>query len=257
MRYHYKKPGSWTWSVYTTDSLAADLAAGKIGSDWRLRVEGDSQDYTPEELIEAQTASRVRAAEEARLVRARSAESALSTEPHYGGFWRRFAAFWLDFLIFVPLLVLVFWGSERYRLFSVYYLVPGIVLGLFYSVYLVRRYGGTPGKLLMRLRIRKVSGEPVGYREALLRFAPEFLFGMLVSFAFILSALQMTDAQYHALSYVERSKSLAELAPGWLKPVQILQQVWVWGEFIVLLTNRKRRALHDFIAGTVVIRKEA
>jgi uncharacterized RDD family membrane protein YckC len=29
----------------------------------------------------------------------------------------------------------------------------------------------------------------------------------------------------------------------------------VWGEFLVLLTNRERRALHDFIAGTVVVRK--
>jgi len=27
----------------------------------------------------------------------------------------------------------------------------------------------------------------------------------------------------------------------------------LWSEFVVLLTNRKRRALHDFIAGTVVI----
>ena len=256
MRYHYKKPGSWTWSVYTTESLAADLAAGKIGSDWRLRVEGDSQDYTPEELIEAQTASRVRAAEEARLARARSVEID-SAAVHYGGFWRRFAAMWLDFLVLLPLFLLVFWAGERYRLFSVYYFVPGLLVGLFFSVYLVRRFGGTPGKLMMRLRIRKVSGEPVGYREALLRYAPEFLFGLLITLALMLTVLQMTDAEYRAMSFMERSKRLVDLAPGWFRPVQILQQVWIWGEFIVLLTNRKRRALHDFIAGTVVIRKEA
>jgi uncharacterized RDD family membrane protein YckC len=28
----------------------------------------------------------------------------------------------------------------------------------------------------------------------------------------------------------------------------------LYSEFIVLLTNKKRRALHDFMAGTVVIR---
>ena len=27
----------------------------------------------------------------------------------------------------------------------------------------------------------------------------------------------------------------------------------MWSEFIVMMTNDKRRALHDFIAGTVVI----
>jgi len=34
----------------------------------------------------------------------------------------------------------------------------------------------------------------------------------------------------------------------------VLYAVWVYGELIVLLTNKKRRALHDFLAGTVVIR---
>ena len=77
----------------------------------------------------------------------------------YAGFWRRFAAFWLDFLVLLPLTALVFWGSEHYRLFSVYYMVPGIFVGLFYGVYLVRRFGGTPGKLIMRLRIRRGAPE--------------------------------------------------------------------------------------------------
>jgi len=93
--------------------------------------------------------------------------------------------------------------------------------------------------------------------EALLRYAPEFLLGLVMSLALIPPLLQMTDAEYHALSFMERSKRLVELAPGWFKPVQIVQQIWIWSEFIVMLTNRKRRALHDFIAGTVVVRKSA
>jgi len=46
---------------------------------------------------------------------------------------------------------------------------------------------------------------------------------------------------------------MIELAPSWYKSLQWIQNAWVWGELIVLLTNRKRRALHDFIAGTVVV----
>lgn len=180
----------------------------------------------------------------------------MTAEPiQYAGFWRRFAAVWLDVLVLLPLSALTFWANERYRLFSLYYLVPGTFVGLFYSVYLVRRFGGTPGKLMMRLRIRKVSGEPVGYREALLRYAPEFLFGLLISLALIPPLLQMTDAEYAALSFLDRSQRLVDLAPPWFNPLQILSQVWIWSEFIVMLTNRKRRALHDFIAGTVVVRE--
>ncbi len=138
-----------------------------------------------------------------------------------------------------------------------YYLIPGIFFGLFYSVYLVRRYGGTPGKLIMGIRIRKLDGEPVGYYEALLRYFPEFIFGLLISIGLIFPLFQMSDVEYHALSFMERSKRIVELAPSWYRPLQIAQTIWVWGELIVLLTNRKRRALHDFIARTVVVHTSA
>ena len=176
-----------------------------------------------------------------------------SDQLQYAGFWPRLGALLLDFLVTLPLSVLVFWGSERYRLFDLYYLIPGTLFGLFYGVYLVQRFGGTPGKLVVGVRIRKVGGEPVGYREAFLRYLPEFILGLLMSIALSKSVLQMSDAEYHSLSFVDRAKRMVELTPSWYKPLQIAQNVWVWGELIVLLTNRKRRALHDFIAGTVVV----
>ena len=33
--------------------------------------------------------------------------------------------------------------------------------------------------------------------------------------------------------------------------------VWVWSEFITILFNKRKKALHDYLAGTVVIRKAA
>lgn len=171
----------------------------------------------------------------------------------YAGFWPRLGALLLDLLIMLPLGALAFWGSERFRLFELYYLAPGTLFGLFYGVYLVRRFGGTPGKLIVGIRIRKVSGEPIGYREAFLRYLPDFLLGFLMSVALLMSVMHMSDTEYHALSFMERAKRMVELAPPWYHPLQIAQNVWVWGELIVLLTNRKRRALHDFIAGTVVV----
>ena len=80
----------------------------------------------------------------------------------YAGFWRRFGAFWLDFFVFLPIAGLLLWGSQRYRLFNLYFLLPNGIIGLFYSVYLVRRYGGTPGKLLAGLRIRRLDGGILG-----------------------------------------------------------------------------------------------
>jgi len=173
--------------------------------------------------------------------------------PRYAGFWPRSGALLLDLLITLPLVALVFWGDSHYRLFSLFYFVPGTLFGLFYGVYLVKRFGGTPGKLIMGVRIRKLNGEPVGYREAFLRYFPDFILGTLAWVAVLYSLFHMTDSEYHALSVHDRTMRLIELAPFWYEPVQMAQPIWVWGEIIVLLTNRKRRALHDFIAGTVVI----
>ena len=176
-----------------------------------------------------------------------------TTALRYAGFGRRLASLLLDIIIMAPLVGLVFWGSSYSRLFWLYAFVPNILFGLYYYVYLVQRYGGTPGKLLAGIRIRKVAGGPVGYREAFLRHLPQWGLGMLTTIAIIVATLQMTDAEYHARSLMERHKRMAELTPVWLKPVKWVQSAWVWGELLVLLTNRKRRALHDFIAGTVVV----
>ena len=173
----------------------------------------------------------------------------------YAGFRPRLGSLFLDILIWLPLIAGSTWAAGHSRMFRVYHLVPWIIFGLFYDVYLVRRFGGTPGKLLMGIRIRKLDGEPVGYREALIRYSPGLVFGLLMSVGLIFALLHMTDAEYQSLSLRERSKREKELAPPWYRPLGWTSKAWFWGELVVLLTNRKKRALHDFIAGTVVVFK--
>ena len=66
-----------------------------------------------------------------------------------------------------------------------------------------------------------------------------------------------SDATYFSMGWKERSQYIIEQASPWYNVVTILMNIWIWSEFVVMLTNKRRRALHDFIAGTVVIRKEA
>jgi uncharacterized RDD family membrane protein YckC len=106
------------------------------------------------------------------------------------------------------------------------------------------------------LRIAKLDGSAISYREAILRFLPEFAMSLAMSVGLILATFKMSDEDYTSVGFLERSKLMVALAPAWFRPVQIFQNIWVWGEFIVLLTNKRRRALHDFIAGTVVVLRE-
>jgi uncharacterized RDD family membrane protein YckC len=142
----------------------------------------------------------------------------------------------------------------QYRLFHVWYFIPGLLIGLWFHVYLVQRYGGTPGKLLLHMRIVKLDGASVGYREAMLRYSVLFILTAASSAAMVLATLSMTDAEFFALDLQERALRLNELAPSWHFWVYVTMNVWIWAEFVVMLTNKKRRAPHDFMAGTVVVR---
>jgi len=175
----------------------------------------------------------------------------------YGGFWVRLGALLLDMLVFSPIIVLLFWIDSHSRLLRMYWLPFGTLLGIFYSVYLVKRFGGTPGKLILGLRIAKVDGSPIGYKEAILRYLPDFILGLFSSLALAIVLLRMSDAEYLSLSTHERLQHIKALKPSWASAVYIMQQVWMWSEFVVLLTNKRKRALHDFIAGTIVLRKDA
>jgi uncharacterized RDD family membrane protein YckC len=173
----------------------------------------------------------------------------------YGGFWVRLGALFIDVLIWAPVAAPTFWMSSHCHLFQIYWWPFGTLLGIFYSIYLVKRFGGTPGKLILGLRIAKVNGSPVGYKEATLRYLPDFILGLFLYLALVIALSHMSDAEYMGLTFLKRAQHIKALEPDWTSPVHIMQQVWMWSEFVVLLTNKKKRALHDFIAGTVVLRK--
>jgi uncharacterized RDD family membrane protein YckC len=171
----------------------------------------------------------------------------------YAGFWRRFGAYWIDAAIFLPLTGVSYLLGERTRLFYAYWLIPGLLIGLFFHVYLVKRFGGTPGKLVLKTRIALTDGSPVTTKAAFLRYSVLFVLSILSSWALVSGALAMTDEHYFSLSYMAKIETIVSRAPAWYYTVNVLTQIWVWSEFISMLLNMRRRALHDYIAGTVVL----
>jgi len=175
----------------------------------------------------------------------------------YAGFWKRFGSFWIDFLVMVPIMAFALWGNEQFRLFQVYYFIPGLLFGLWFHVYLVKRYGGTPGKLLLKIKISKLDGSDVDYKESMLRYLVLLILTMISSLPLLMITMGMSDAEYFSYDWMQRAAVIAEKSPDWSSFATIAMNVWIWSEFIVMLTNKKRRAFHDFIAGTVVIHKYA
>ena len=169
----------------------------------------------------------------------------------YAGFWPRLGAQLIDFLVMLPYTFFAIWLGENYRLSQLILFVPGCLFGLWLHVYLVKVYGGTPGKLALKLKIRKLDGSPADFREAFLRYSVGFVLSTLLTISICMVVLQMTDSEYFSYPYFSRAlvisrKGFAQDELFWLT------QLWLWSEFIVMFSNKKRRAIHDYIAGTIV-----
>lgn len=180
--------------------------------------------------------------------------SSLDKGLRYAGFWQRFGAYWIDVLCLLPLVGITLWLNGKHKSFTYYLFIPNQIISLWFQVYLVKKYGGTPGNLMLGIRIARLDGSPVGYREAILRYSVLFALTALMSIPVLLATWRMSDADYYSLGFLARNAKIVAGAPSWYGLINTLLNIWIWSEFIVMLTNKRRRSLQDFMAGTIVIR---
>ena len=124
-----------------------------------------------------------------------------------------------------------------------------------YNVFFNARFGGTPGKLAVGIRVTNPDGSRIGWAEAWKRSAVDLVFAFILLAVQVWALTQVDASRYTSLGWMKRTQLLQEHSPVWHSSVTILQQIWVWSEVVVLLFNKRKRALHDFIAGTIVIKK--
>ena len=173
----------------------------------------------------------------------------------YSTFWQRVGATLIDALIFgVPLIVLEYFVGGVSRLYPLYEIVVTELASAYVFIYMVIRYGGSPGKLVLGLRVARPDGSSLTLKAAVLRYAVGWALTFWSSVLSVGAALSMSNEAYKALGYLERSDALDALAP--MSEVAMwLTVAWAVACMITMLTNRKRRTLHDFLAGTVVVQK--
>jgi len=176
------------------------------------------------------------------------------TDSLYAGFWVRLGSIFLDFLIIIPFTTIILYLNNLQLNFYFFTLIPSLIFGLWYNVFLVNKYGGTPGKLLVGIKIIKINGQSVEWKEAILRHI--VMFGItLISIFIMIRSIGIADSNYYeSLTWIQKSQYLIGLSPVLFSIYTWLSNIWVYSELIVLLTNKRKRAIHDFIAGTVIIR---
>lgn len=156
-------------------------------------------------------------------------------ELRYAGFWRRLVAFAGDLGILLALAVPVVAVAV---LFEAGRIAPGlatiallVTLGLgavgglvFYFPLLEARFGRTLGKHLLRIRVVRENGSPIGLGQAFVRRLSLY-FDMLVIDALF---IPFTDRSQRALDVVAKTvvaREPGETVPGWRYAVCLLLPV--------------------------------
>jgi uncharacterized RDD family membrane protein YckC len=112
-----------------------------------------------------------------------------------------------------------------------------------YSIYLHGHFGQTIGKWVMKVQVLSVEETPLSMRQAFLRDS----LSISLAVVYLLFAIEPVFAGISPESReFKRHIPLAFVSVGLL--VFVL-------EVVTMLTNSKRRSIHDFIAGSVVVRR--
>ena len=179
-----------------------------------------------------------------------------SFEKLYGNFGYRFASLLLEFVIVLPitLLVLFFNNSDLY---NNYYTLPiNQLLVLFIYVYLPVRYGATPGKLMMGLRILKLDGTAIGYKESFLRYLPMLIFGLISGLVALIGVSNADSTAYHDLGWLDKQKYLQSFSFPWHFIIVGFINLYYLASLVFYLLDDRNRSLNDLIAGTVVVKSQ-
>lgn len=170
-------------------------------------------------------------------------------ESKYQTFWRRSGAGLIDGLIFLPLGLIDPWKLSIH--IPIFILITWYIIHetawYFYSVLMHGRYGQTLGKMAFNVKVvDKTEAKPITYRQAFYRD------GILIVTGLIFALMILPE--------VAKGKNPYDLkeTKQWLSILiwSSTSTLWFAAELITMLTNKKRRAIHDFIAGSIVIKTE-
>jgi uncharacterized RDD family membrane protein YckC len=152
-----------------------------------------------------------------------------------------------DGLIFAPLVMLgtFFLLRSSISWMHIAWLVIIQIATLVYEILMLGIYGQTLGKMACGVIVRDISERPLNMKQAVLRN--------------ILTLILLRFGIWFYLPPIDHSQPPFSFAEGSLdmRVFGIISCIVGWADILTIFANPKRRALHDYIAGSVVIRTEA
>lgn len=163
----------------------------------------------------------------------------------YSTFWPRFWAAIIDGIIFAIILYVecLIFGVEYSTQDKFLQALNGVQFAI-YAIFMHGYFGQTIGKMIMDVKVLNHDTETeINVKQALRRESVN----LALNISWVLIILVVATS-------LELSGSLSEGLSHAVIGFGILAIVWGISEFVTMLFNDKRRALHDYIGKTVVVR---
>jgi uncharacterized RDD family membrane protein YckC len=155
----------------------------------------------------------------------------------------RFLAGIIDGVIFMPILLADYYMdidfSDKY--IFVLWVIASDLLQICYSVYFHATTGQTIGKKMLKIKVVDINEQnTIGFKRAFLRETPYLTIDLIAISYFIWYT--------HDLLTVSEETSI-----GYENLIGMMMLLYIAVAFITLIRNAKRRTVHDFLAGSVVV----
>jgi uncharacterized RDD family membrane protein YckC len=194
------------------------------------------------------------------------------TEKTYKTFWQRIFAAFVDglALMIIGIIFSMIVPQSNEGITALSTIIDNSVW-LIYSIYLHGRYGQTLGKKIFKITVVNTNGEKISFFQAFKRDVVYVVFAIASLLTFYthkeehakynesLEFIQSYEVTTENYNNEEFKRHLEVTSNVWSTPVMWIgfaSMLYFFLEVITMLTNKKRRAIHDFIAGTEVRRLE-
>jgi len=147
----------------------------------------------------------------------RAATSRTAEPPDYGyaGFWRRFAAIVIDWIIHFAIMFVLFfvaglvlaadgsmetWSAEDWSSFYALANCSGILIWwLYFAGMECSRFQGTLGKMAIRIKVTDLNGDPIGFGRATGRHFGKIVSALILGIGFLMAAFTPKKQALHDL----------------------------------------------------------
>lgn len=166
----------------------------------------------------------------------------------YNTFWPRVWASFVDMLVLMPLvgvsMTLIYRHSSLPPFLILLIYIANTLVNYLYRIILHGCFGQTVGKMVVKVKVLALDESPLGLKRALLRESINIAIAAMGLFAN--GPLILKTGSLMRLHEVPHG--------NWYFLLAFFSQGWFLIDLLTLFASARRRAAHDFIAGSVVVR---